>query len=209
MQDIADVTIIDFSMSNIRSLSNAFTHNGFKVEVSKDVAAFDKAKRLVLPGVGAFKNGMIEMESLNLATCIKRFVLEEKKPFLGICLGMQLMFEQSYEDGTHSGLGLAPGSVRRLGSTDNNLRVPHIGWNNVVLNKGSILYEGIPDSSDFYFAHSYYVDTTMNEIVTSQCDYGTIFPSSFQKENLFGVQFHPEKSGKSGLKLIKNFIDYT
>lgn len=201
------ITIVDYGMGNLRSVAKAFEKLGFKAEVTQKPEEIRKASKLVLPGVGAFGDAVHHLERLRLAEEVRRF-LKEEKPFLGICLGLQLLFTESEEGGLHKGFGILPGRVRVF--PNKSLKVPHIGWNQIRrfdLQKGQEcpLLRGIPDGSYFYFVHSYYADPLDQAIVTTRTDYGLSFVSMIWKGSCYAMQFHPEKSQNLGLKILENF----
>ncbi|MFC1807745.1 imidazole glycerol phosphate synthase subunit HisH [Candidatus Omnitrophota bacterium] len=210
------IVIIDYGMGNLWSVSNAFIRYTDEVRVSsypRDVASADK---LVLPGVGAFKNGYGELERRGLIEHIKNFI-KSGKPFLGICLGMQLLFTKSYEDGEHKGLGIIDGEVVAFDKTM-GLKVPHMGWNTInqnskiknqnleIENQKCSLLEEVPDDAYMYFVHSYYGVPTDEKVVATRTEYGVNFCSSLCKNNIYATQFHPERSQSAGLKIIENFV---
>ncbi len=195
------IVIIDYGIGNLRSVEKAFQSLGFPAAITKDKTEIRQANGVVLPGVGAFDAGILEMRRTNLESAI----LEEialKKPFLGICLGMQLLFPSS-EEGKERGLNLFKGSCKRFPKSD--LAVPHMGWNRLLIKRPSPILEGLSDGTMMYFAHSYYPAPKDETIVSSETDYGITFASSIAKDNVFAVQFHPEKSGEAGLRVLKNF----
>jgi glutamine amidotransferase len=197
------IAIIDYGMGNLRSVSKAFEAVGHKAVVTRDVAAIKNASHVVLPGVGAFGDCMANLERFDLVESI-RSTIQSGKPFLGICLGLQLLFTESEEFGMHKGLGILPGRVRRF-EVDPSLKVPHMGWNQVNVQRACPLFEGIADGSNWYFVHSYFVDPSDRTITATTTTYGVPFVSSIWKDNLVACQFHPEKSQTVGLQLIKNF----
>ncbi len=201
------VALIDYGMGNLRSVSKAIEKNGVTVEWVQSAQGLKSANVMVLPGVGAFGQAAKNLKKLKLIDPIKKWI-DEKKPFLGICLGYQLLFEESEEEfGIHNkGLGIFKGKVNRFPKIK-GLRVPHMGWNQVKSNAKNALFNHIPKNPYFYFVHSYFPVPKENEIVRTECDYGIQFASSIQTENLFACQFHPEKSGTNGLTLIKNFLE--
>ncbi|MCS7196448.1 MAG: imidazole glycerol phosphate synthase subunit HisH [Aquificaceae bacterium] len=196
-----EVLLLDYHMGNLRSVSKALEKVGFKVTVSSDPEAVRKAYVLVLPGVGAFKKAMENLQRMGLLKEILRHI-ERGKPYMGICLGLQLLFERGYEFGKTEGFGVLSGEVVLLPP---NLKVPHIGWNQLWIKKPSDLLEGIRDGEYFYFVHSYHAVPKRQEVVLTTTDYGVDFVSSVEYENLFAVQFHPEKSQRAGLTLLRNF----
>lgn len=199
------VAIIDYGMGNVFSVKNAL--DAIKAEnlVSSDSYAISNATHIVLPGVGAFAEGMDSLRNLNLISVLEDEVRFRKKPFLGICLGMQLIASESNEHGVHAGLDWIKGCVRRFERDERRYTIPHMGWNDVTSNKGNILFRGI-SKPVFYFMHSYHFDVLDKKNISSRCNYGGEFVASVQKDNIFGVQFHPEKSQKSGLQLLNNFL---
>jgi imidazole glycerol-phosphate synthase subunit HisH len=197
------IAIIDYGMGNLRSVSKAFEAVGHKAAVTRDVAAIKNASHVVLPGVGAFGDCMANLERFDLVEPI-RSAIQSGKPFLGICLGLQLLFTESEEFGMHKGLGILLGRVRRF-EVDPSLKVPHMGWNQVNVQRACPLFEGIADGSNWYFVHSYFVDPSDRTITATTTTYGVPFVSSIWKDNVVACQFHPEKSQAVGLRLIKNF----
>ena len=193
--------LIDYGMGNLRSVSKALEKVGFSVKVSSDPEEVKKAEVLVLPGVGAFRDAMENLEKLGLLKEILRHI-EKGKPYMGICLGFQLLFERSYEFGETEGFGVLEGEVVLLPP---KVKVPHIGWNQLWKQKPSDLLNGIKEGEYFYFVHSYHVVPKKRDIVLTTTDYGIDFVSSIEYENIFAVQFHPEKSQKAGLRLLENF----
>ena len=197
------IAIIDYGMGNLRSVSKAFEAVGHEAVVTRDPRVIANASHVVLPGVGAFGECMMNIEQYGLAepTCK---AIQSGKPFLGICLGLQLLFTESEEFGTHKGLGIIPGKVRRF-EIDPTLKVPHMGWNQVNIQRPCPLFEGIGDGANWYFVHSYFVDPRDKQIAATMTIYGIPFVSSIWKDNILACQFHPEKSQAVGLQLIKNF----
>jgi glutamine amidotransferase len=206
------IAIIDYGMGNLRSVQKAFEAVGHDAIVTRTRRVIDDASHLVLPGVGAFGDCMTNLERYELIEPIRRGI-GRGKPFLGICLGLQLLFTESHEFGRHKGLDLVSGTVRRFPfePTDrspheaNRLKVPHMGWNSVTITRSAPPLAGVQSGAQFYFVHSYYVQPT-NPSVTATCtEYGIPFVSSVWHENIFACQFHPEKSQSAGLQLIRNF----
>ena len=198
------VTIIDYGMCNLDSVARALEICGADPVVSGEISAVEKADAIILPGVGAFRDAMNELMARGLVKELQRRVLEEGVPFLGICLGMQLMAVRGFEGGETAGLGLVPGEVIRLLPEFDETRIPHIGWNEVVQVRSSVLFEGIEDNRDFYFVHSYHMSCSQ-EFIIARTPYCGGVVSAVQKDFCFGVQFHPEKSQKAGLRLLENF----
>ena len=195
------ITVIDYGMGNIKSVRHAFVTQGYTVEVTGNPGRLEKAKGLVLPGVGAFGEAVYNLNRQGALGIIREKVLSGT-PFLGICLGMQLIFEKSEEAPGVKGLSLLKGSVVRFRG---NFKVPLIGWNRVFLKRKCRLFEGIGDGSFFYFVHSYFVKPAFLGDVAAYSNHGNPFPAAVVKKNFFGLQFHPEKSSGEGLKIIDNF----
>ncbi|RKQ33172.1 imidazole glycerol phosphate synthase subunit HisH [Oceanobacillus halophilus] len=196
------IAIVDYDAGNIKSLQFALDKLNVKSVLTKDPESIKKAESIILPGVGAFKDAMVSLNELGM-TKVLREEAANGKPILGICLGMQLFYEISHEDGEWEGLGLLKGSVNRI--TD-AVKVPHMGWNTLQKDKESPLFNAIPDNPYVYFVHSYAVggDFERDTLVASS-EYGGTVPALVQKDNVTGMQFHPEKSGEVGLKLLKNY----
>lgn len=194
------IAIVDYGMGNLRSVQKAFEYLGYDAAITDQSKALENASHIVLPGVGAFRDAIAALKAKDLDGMIKKEVAEGK-PFLGICLGMQMLFDRSSEDGEYEGLGLIGGEVVRF---DTDLKIPHIGWNTLYYNKRTALFDGIDDNY-FYFVHSYHAAKVANEDVETTCVYGYEFVASVNRDNIWGVQFHPEKSGDTGLKVLKNF----
>lgn len=202
------IVIIDYNMGNLRSVQKAFEKVGCDAVITNNHEIIKNASKIVLPGVGAFKDGMKNLEELGLIDILNEEIIKNKKPFLGICLGMQLIAKKSYENGETDGLGWVDAEVVKFDFTDydKKLKIPHVGWNNVNYKNNNVLFEDIANKSDFYFVHSYHFQTK-EDIVTSTTDYGFDFVSSVNKNNIYAFQFHPEKSQVVGLKLIENFVN--
>ncbi|MCE9625187.1 MAG: imidazole glycerol phosphate synthase subunit HisH [Deltaproteobacteria bacterium] len=198
------IAILDYDMGNLRSVSKALEHVDGQCQVTRDPKAVAKADKLVLPGVGAFKDCMENLRSYGLIEPIREFIASGR-PFLGICLGMQLLMDESEEGGKHAGLGIIPGKVLRF-SPQLGLKVPHMGWNQVNLSGQPRLLKGM-EGEFVYFVHSYYVAPEQTKKVTAATtEYGVNFTSSLESDNIFATQFHPEKSQKVGLGLLKRFV---
>lgn len=197
------IAIVDYGMGNLRSVSKAFEAVGHQAMVTRDTAAIQNASHVVLPGVGAFGDCMSNLRQYGLIGPIQT-AIQSGKPFLGICLGFQLLFTESEEFGRHEGLDIFPGKVRAF-SRDQPLKVPHMGWNQVHIRRPCPLFEGIVDGTHWYFVHSFFVEPADKEITATTTMYGIPFTSSIWKDNVVACQFHPEKSQSSGLRLIRNF----
>jgi len=200
------IVIVDYGMGNLKSVQNAFAKVGYKTIITDDPNLIKKANAIVLPGVGAFRDAIKLLKDKKID---KELIdaIKAGKPFLGICLGMQLLFTFSEEGGLFDGLNIIPGRVKRFPAS---VKCPHLGWNKIKItnhNNHHInpIFKDVLDESYFYFVHSYYCEVDNSPIIYSTTDYGSAFPSSIWKDNLFGVQFHPEKSSNSGLKILKNF----
>ena len=201
------VLIIDYHMCNLGSVKRAFEECGAEVIVSNNPKDLDIATQIVLPGVGAFANGMKNLLKLGWVEEIKRAVLDEKIPILGICLGMQLLADKSFEKGETEGLHLIPGDIIKLEPKDNKERVPHVGWNELHHDQQSTIFQGINNDTDFYFVHSFHFKPKNNTAIIARTPYCGGFISAVQNENIIGVQFHPEKSSRPGFQLIQNFLN--
>ena len=194
------IAIIDYGMGNLRSVQKAFEYLGYDAKVTDDTAEMEAADKLVLPGVGAFGDAIKTIRDKGIDKVIYK-AADDKKPFLGICLGMQMIFDKSYEYGEFDGLGLIKGEIKLL---PDNVKKPHIGWNNLNIKMCSPLFEGLPESPYVYFVHSYYLETDA-PVVSATTYYGKEIQVAVQKDNMFALQFHPEKSGDVGLQILKNF----
>lgn len=198
------ITIIDYGMGNIGSIANMIKKIGYESIITSDIEEIKKAKKLILPGVGSFDNGMKNLKEMGLTEILNQKVLLEKIPILGICLGMQLMTKGS-EEGVLDGLGWVDAETKRFES--DTLKVPHMGWNTINHQRKSKLFDELESEKRYYFVHSYYVRSNNEKEILTTTNYGFDFVSAFEKENIIGVQFHPEKSHKFGMWLIKNFIE--
>lgn len=194
------IAIIDYGMGNLRSVQKAFEFVGYDAIVTDDIEKIRKADKIVLPGVGAFGDAIKTIREKHIDEEIYKAV-DLKKPFLGICLGMQMVFDKSYEYGEHEGLGIIKGEIKLL---PDNVKIPHIGWNSLDIKMRSPLFEGLGDEPYVYFVHSYFLETDA-PVVSATTFYGREIQVAAQKDNVFALQFHPEKSGNTGLKILKNF----
>lgn len=195
------IAIIDYGAGNLFSVQNALNFLGIENIITKDKADIEKADKLILPGVGAFPDAMRMLSDAGLIDVIKERV--KTKPLMGICLGMQMLFEKSYEFGETEGLGLIPGTVELM-KPENDLLIPHIGWNALEKNEECPLLQNVEEGDYVYFVHSF-AAVTDSKNVAAYCDYGMKVPGLVAKDNVYGCQFHPEKSGKTGLDILKNF----
>jgi glutamine amidotransferase len=202
------VLIIDYGLCNLGSVKRAFEECGATAFISDDPREAKDATHLVLPGVGAFGDAMKNLVTAGWDVAIKKNVREKNIPLLGICLGMQLLADKSFEGGEYEGLGLIPGEVIKLHNENpaSTFRVPHIGWNEIQKKKEHVLLNKLESETDFYFVHSYFFNTASSADVLSTTQYGLDFPSIVGRDKIMGVQFHPEKSSKAGFQIIKNFL---
>lgn len=200
------IVIIDYNLGNPGSILNMIKKIGYNAVLTSDIKQLENASKIILPGVGSFDTGVRNLNNLNLINLLNKKVIEEKTPILGICLGMQLMTLSS-EEGKEKGFGWLNAITKKFNFQNKELKVPHMGWNTITLRKHSKLFNEMGNQENrFYFVHSYAVECLdENDILTTTC-YGYEFVSSFEKENIIGVQFHPEKSHKFGMQLLKNFI---
>jgi len=201
------ILIVDYGMGNLRSVQKALEKLGHHAVISADPELVFRAEKLILPGVGAFGDAMHRLRQAGLVEPIRRHILADK-PFLGICLGLQLLFEKSYEDGEHAGLGVLRGEVVRFADVP-GLKVPHMGWNQIVHDGQCPLFEGVASGSYVYFVHSYYPVPTESEVIAAHTHYGGWFASAVWRGRLFATQFHPEKSQQVGLRMLANFASLT
>ncbi|MEW6664763.1 MAG: imidazole glycerol phosphate synthase subunit HisH [Thermodesulfobacteriota bacterium] len=200
------IGVIDYGLGNLRSVAGAVERVGFEPVVTRDPADLEKAEKLILPGVGAFGDGMENLRRFGLISLLGSLVLEKRKPILGICLGFQLLARQSSEFGMHQGLGWIDASVEKL-ETRGTLRLPHVGWNDLYPCRESLLFDGIPGDALFYYVHSFHVKCDHRELVAGECEYGMRFTAVMTQGNIYGTQFHPEKSQMWGLQLLRNFLE--
>lgn len=198
------IAIIDYDAGNIKSVEKALQYIGEDTVISRDRDEILSADKVVLPGVGAFGDAMQKLKDYNLVNTIYD-VVEQKTPFLGICLGLQLLFKNSDETPGVSGLGILPGEIVRIPDKP-GFKIPHIGWNSLQLSNDGRLFQGIDDQSYVYFVHSYYLRAREESIVKASTEYVTHIHASVEKDNVFACQFHPEKSGDVGLSILKNFV---
>ena len=199
------ITIIDYDAGNIKSVEKAFLHLGQDVRITRDRDEILSASHVVLPGVGAFGDAMRHLKEYNLVNTIYD-VVDRKTPFLGVCLGMQLLFERSDESLGVNGLGILPGEILSIPPSE-GLKIPHMGWNSLSINPNSKLFRDISENSYVYFVHSYYLKAKQAEDVAAKTFYSVSIDAAVEHGNLFACQFHPEKSSETGLKILKNFTE--
>ncbi len=204
------VTIVDYKSGNISSVINSFkevAENKIKIEVTSDVGKIKSADKVVLPGQGSFKSCVNALQSISgLVDCLNNFVMNKKKPLLGICVGLQMFADVGYEESETKGLGWIPGKVTKINNRGGKYKLPHIGWNEINIVKDSKIFKNIKDKSHMYFVHSYeFVPNNQNSI-SATTEYSSKHVCAIEKENIFGTQFHPEKSDKLGLQIIDNFM---
>ena len=198
-----DVVIVDYGAGNLRSVARAVAHAGVEAKVSANARDVLAAKALIVPGVGAAEDTMANLTAAGLVEPIREYIASER-PFLGVCMGQQALFEYSEESGRHECLGILPGKITRFPS---GMTVPHMGWNTVAMRQEHPVFEGIPDGSFFYFVHSYHPEPTDDSVVLGETDYdGVTFASVVGRDNVIATQFHPEKSSRWGLQLYANFL---
>jgi len=200
------IVIIDYGMGNVGSVKNAVEALGFDAMVSADKDVVARATHLILPGVGAFGDGIQNLRARGLDALLAREVIEKKKPILGLCLGMQMFATSGEEGGRHEGLGWIKGVVRRLRVDESVYKIPHVGWNDVIPGSNARLFKGVKRPI-FYFVHSYHLVPDDQSVVVAQAEYGEKFVAAIECQNIFGLQFHPEKSQLEGLKVLENFLN--
>ena len=206
-----NVTIVDYQSGNISSVINSFTEvakGKVNLEVSSDIKKIKSSDKIVLPGQGSFKNCLDSLNSINeLVDTLKEFAITKKKPLLGICVGLQMFADVGYEELETKGLGWISGKVSKIDNQKGKFKLPHIGWNEIEIRKGSKLFKDIKNKSHMYFVHSYEFIPEDKSVISATTDYSSKIVCSVERDNLFGTQFHPEKSDKIGLKIIENFIN--
>lgn len=200
------VAIVDYGMGNVRSVLNAFEFVGAKAKLASQASDLNKADAVVVPGQGAFRDCIKCLKENKFVEALNEQVIKLKKPYLGICLGMQVLGDKSFEGGEFAGLGWVKGVVKQI-KPKKNLKVPHLGWNEVKVRRPIKLFTGIPNKACFYFAHSFVLYPEDDGVVAATTDYGGRFPVALSYDNIMAVQFHPEKSQQEGLRLLKNFVE--
>jgi len=205
-----NVTIVDYKSGNISSVINSFKEvakNKVKIEVTSDVSKIKSTDKVVLPGQGSFKSCVDALQSINgLVDCLNNLIINKKKPLLGICVGLQMFADIGYEESETKGLGWIPGKVTKIDNQNDKYKLPHIGWNQINIVKDSKIFKDIKDKTHMYFVHSYEFVPNDKNCISATTDYSSKLVCAVEKENIFGTQFHPEKSDKLGLKMIDNFL---
>ena len=206
-----NVTIVDYNSGNISSVINSFEEvakDKIKIEATSDLNKIKSSDKVVLPGQGSFKSCIDALNSINgLVDTLNEFAINDKKPLLGICVGLQMFADIGYEEIETKGLGWISGKVSKINNQNNKFKLPHIGWNQINIVKDSLIFKDIENNSHMYFVHSYEFIPQDKDVISATTDYSSNIICSVEKENIFGTQFHPEKSDKLGLKIIQNFID--
>lgn len=200
------IAIVDYGLGNLRSVAGAVERVGFTPVITDNPETLAEANKLILPGVGAFGDGMRNLRSRGLDTLLTDLVVKKRTPILGICLGFQLMAQESYEFGHHQGLGWLDASIRKM-PEGKDLRLPHVGWNDLFIKKPSILFDDLDEGALYYYVHSFYMDCHTPDAIIGECSYGEPFVAAVHQDNIYGTQFHPEKSQKNGLGLLMNFLE--
>ncbi len=202
------IGILDYGMGNLLSVYNAFDYFGVEVVFCRTQAELETVDKIVIPGVGAFKDCINKLKTEDLIGTLNEQVLEKKKPTLGICLGMQIMAKRSFEGGEYEGLGWFDAEVIKLNPETDKLKIPNIGWDEVKYRDGFPLFKDVSQNSDFYFVHSYYMKCALDSDIVAHYNYSFDVTAAISKANIFATQFHPEKSQDNGLKVIENFINW-
>lgn len=202
------IAIVDYGIGNVGSVLRSIEECGYSAIITNQISELKESSHIILPGVGSFTSAMMQLEARKLIEPLTEIVFEKKTPFLGICLGMQLLGNSGEENNEHTkGLGWIPGEVKKIPTNLSKLPLPHVGWNNIEMKKNSPIFQNIPNNSNFYFVHSYYFAAKNSENnVLATVNYGEDLPVIINRNNIYGFQFHPEKSQKIGLKLLKNFL---
>jgi len=202
------IGIVDYGMGNLKSVYHAVEMSGYDALLCTVPGDIEGVEKIILPGVGAFGDCMDNLRQRKFIGALEFAVFDQKKPILGICLGMQAMANNSFEGGEHQGLGWFDADVVRLKPDDSSLRVPQLGWNNITYLKDNPFFKGLPDNPDLYFVHSFFMQCHHSEDVVATCEYGGTVTAAIQKENIFATQFHPEKSQDFGLSILGNFLKW-
>ena len=200
------MTVIDYGAGNLQSISNALAFLKIEHVITRNFEDIHSAEKLILPGVGSFGHAMDKLHSYKLVDVLEEGVLDKGKPILGVCLGMQLFADKSYEGGEHKGLGWIKADVIKIEPTNKEIKIPHIGWNETKVDKLSALFAEFPDTADFYYVHGYHMVCDDSDVV-ARCNHGEEIVSAVNKNNIYGTQFHPEKSQDAGLAVLKNFSE--
>jgi glutamine amidotransferase len=203
------VAVVDYGMGNLHSVRHALEMVGAEVEVTRDPDALRRADRIVLPGVGAFGECASNLRASGMVEALEEQVVRRGKPLFGICVGMQVLMREGHEMGVHPGLGWIPGIVRRFEVDETSIKVPHVGWNEILPVRDTPLLAGLPKEPTFYFVHSYHAVPDDQGITAAACDYGERFTAAILTGNIFATQFHPEKSQQHGLRVLENFLGWT
>jgi glutamine amidotransferase len=202
------IGIVDYGMGNLLSVKNAFEYLGEDVKTIDNPSELEEIDKIILPGVGAFRDCMNNLRQKGFIDVLNHLVLEKKIPIMGICLGMQVMGKTGYEGGVHQGLGWFDAEIIKLHPIDKSLRIPHVGWTDITFNEKSPLFDGLRDSPDFYFVHSFYVKCNEEKDIDAYYNFSHTVTASIRRNNIFGTQFHPEKSQEHGLKILENFVHW-
>ena len=200
------IKIIDYGVGNIKAFVNLYKRLGIEIEIASNYRSLTNASKLILPGVGHFDYAMNKFNESGMIETVNNLVTKKKVPVLGICVGMQIM-AMSSDEGTKKGLGWIDADVKKIDIRNNNFRLPHMGWNNIIINKNDDILKNLDNNSTFYFLHSYYFNCTNENNVVAFSNYGSNFPSIVRQENIIGIQCHPEKSHEFGEQILKNFFD--
>lgn len=199
------IGIVNYGVGNLLSVYNALDFIGANVEICNTPKELINKEKIILPGVGSFKSCMSNLVDRGFYETLDKLVVNEKRPILGICLGMQLMADKSFEGGEHKGFGWIDGDVVPINSQNSKLKIPHVGWNSINIKSENRLLNGLPENSDVYFVHSYHMKCKNNSNVIATCEYGDELTASICNENIYGTQFHPEKSQEYGIRILENF----
>ncbi len=202
------IAVVDYGSGNIHSISSAFYMLGADVVVTNKPEDLQAATHIVLPGVGAFGVCMENLKASGVIESLTEEVFEKGKPFYGICVGMQVLAREGHEFGIHEGLGWVDGIVKKFDVDESEYKIPHVGWNDILVTRETPLIKDLGKDKTFYFTHSYHFITDDEDLIVANCEYGETFPTAIQKDNIFATQFHPEKSQENGLNLLENFLNW-